>query len=158
MAGNQRKGRGTVPRKPTHLRVIEGTTHKNRNPYEPKPDLAIPDPPTHLSRSARAEWDRLSAHLFMLGLLTHLDRGALAAVCAAYGRWVDAEEALEKMGRPLLYKTTNGNWIQHPLIGTANRAAYQYVHLAAEFGLSPSARANIRVNPDDQKDPAKAYF
>jgi P27 family predicted phage terminase small subunit len=142
--------------------VIEGNrTGKPYNKAEPMPMPAIPKPPPHLEPEALKEWHRLSDELFTLGLLTNLDRGALAAVCAAWARWVAAEEALTKLGRPLLYKTTNGNWIQHPLIGTANRAAVQYVRLAAEFGMSPSARANISALNNGNtrpKDPAQAYF
>jgi P27 family predicted phage terminase small subunit len=156
-------GKRGIHTKPTQLRIIEGNrTGKPFNTREPMPAPAIPVPPKHLEPEALKEWNRLAEELFMLGLLTNLDRGALAAVCAAWARWVAAEEALNKLGRPLLYKTTNGNWIQHPLIGTANRAAVQYVRLSAEFGMSPSARANISAlthgNSTKPKDPAQAYF
>jgi P27 family predicted phage terminase small subunit len=161
--------RGPQP-KPTHLRLIDGTRRGGRtrlNPNEPMPAPCMPSMPAYLEAAAQEEWKRLSRKLFTLGLLTELDRGVLAAVCAAYGRWVTAEENLEKMGRPLLYKTTNGNWIQHPLVGTANRAAHAYVRLAAEFGMSPAARANIAQGPqasrhvtpqDDNDGTAQSYF
>jgi phage terminase small subunit len=36
---------------------------------------------------ARREWDRLTAELAPLRILTHLDRAALAAYCGAYAMW-----------------------------------------------------------------------
>jgi phage terminase small subunit len=45
------------------------------------------------------------------------------------------------------FMTTNGNAIQNPLIGTANKAASDMVRYAAEFGMTPSARARISAQP-----------
>jgi hypothetical protein len=42
----------------------------------------------------------------------------------------------------LMIKTSNGNAIQNPLVGTANKAAADMVRYAAEFGMTPSARVN----------------
>ena len=73
---------------------------------------------------------------------------ALAAYCTACARWVQAERAIAEMGKRdmltggLLIKTSNGNAIQNPLVGTANKAASDMVRYAAEFGMTPSARAN----------------
>lgn len=54
------------------------------NANEPRPEPAIPEAPVELSPAARAEWDRLAAELAALGMLTNLDRAALAAYCGAY--------------------------------------------------------------------------
>lgn len=43
-------------------------------------------------------------------------------------------------------KTKQGNLIQNPLIGVVNTARRDMQHLAAEFGLSPSARTQIAAN------------
>ena len=48
----------------------------------------------------------------------------------------------------LMIKTTNGNAIQNPLIGTANKAARDMVRYASEFGLTPSARARVGLNAE----------
>jgi phage terminase small subunit len=39
----------------------------------------------------------------------------------------------------LMIKTTNGNAIQNPLVGTANTAARDMLRFASEFGLTPVA-------------------
>jgi P27 family predicted phage terminase small subunit len=100
-----------------------------------------------------------------LGLLTGVDRAALAAYAQAYGRWAAAERALAKMAAAdpvtggLLIKTTNGNAIQNPLVGISNKAAAAMVRYASEFGMTPSARSRIEASPSQRdSDPAAKYF
>jgi P27 family predicted phage terminase small subunit len=45
----------------------------------------------------------------------------------------------------LMIKTSNGNAIQNPLVGTANKAASDVVRYAAEFGMTPSARVRLAI-------------
>ena len=71
---------------PTHLKMVRGTLQKCRmNPDEPTPAPEIPDAPPHLSPEAREEWERLALELYELGILSTIDRAALAAYCQAYG-------------------------------------------------------------------------
>ncbi len=46
----------------------------------------------------------------------------------------------------LMIKTSNGNAIQNPLVGTANKAVSDMVRYAAEFGMTPSARVRLAVD------------
>jgi P27 family predicted phage terminase small subunit len=136
--------------KPTALRVVTGNAgHRPMPRNEPKPAESRSSPPAFLSAEARTEWRRVIRALMVNGLMTALDRATLAAYCQAYGRWAQAEKALAKMAETdaknyaLLIKTTNGNAIQNPLVGTANKAAADMVRYAAEFGMSPAARARV---------------
>ncbi len=112
----------------------------------------MPQAPEFLTTEARAEWDRVSAQLFHMGLLTDADVSPLAAYCQAYGRWMTAERAIATMAandqltRGLMIKTTNGNAVQNPLVGTSNKAASDMVRFAGEFGLTPVARARLAVS------------
>lgn len=139
------------PPKPTHLKLIEGNPGKRRlNAHEPMPDHVLPDPPEFLTVDAGIEWMRLSEELFRLGLLTGIDRGALAAVCQAYGRWQRAERALAEMAKSdratgaLLVKSGKGA-MENPLVGTARRAMSDYVRFCSEFGMTPSARSRVEA-------------
>ncbi len=141
--------RGRKP-KPSGLKLVTGTDRADRaNPDEPQPQPACPEPPDHLKDAARAEWTRVSHQLNALGILSEIDRAALAAYCLAYGRWVQAETALERMAdrdavtQGLMIKTQGGNAIQNPLVGTANKAMADMMRYAAEFGMTPSARTRI---------------
>ena len=61
-----------------------------------------------------------------------------------------AEASLAKMAERdlltsgLMIKTTGGNAIQNPLVGTANKAASDMVRYATEFGFTPAARSPHR--------------
>jgi P27 family predicted phage terminase small subunit len=122
-------------------------------------------PPAELLDEAKVEWGRIYEQLTSLGLLTKIDRGALAACCQAFGRAVVAERAIgelakrDKVFQGLVIKTKNGNMIQNPLVGIANKAWSDYVRYAAEFGMTPSARSRINTpTPNDEEDPAEAYL
>ena len=121
--------RGRKP-KPSHLKLVTGNPGKRAiNTQEPVPERILPAPPPELTSEARGEWDRVAGELNRLGLLTGIDRAALAAYCQAYGRWSQAESAIARMAERdrltggLMIKTSNGNAIQNPLVGTANKAA-----------------------------------
>jgi P27 family predicted phage terminase small subunit len=144
------------PRKPTALRIIEGNRgHRPLPKHEPKPRRGIPQPPAHLDAYARAEWDRITPELDAIGMLSAIDGTALAAYCQCVSRWMQAEEAIQRMKArdkltsALMIKTTNGNAIQNPLIGVANRAMHMAIRFAAEFGMSPAARARLSALPDE---------
>src|SRR5665213_222100 len=151
--------------KPTHLKLVTGNPGKRAlNLREPRPVPAIPVPPAELVPEARQEWERVSVELHALGILTGIDRAALAAYCQAYGRWTQAEQAIARMAARdeltggLMIRTTNGNAIQNPLVGTANKAMADMVRYAAEFGMTPSARTRIEAQAPEPDDPAERYF
>lgn len=142
--------------KPTALRVIEGNRGKRPLPkHEPKPRLGIPVPPAHLDACAIAEWNRIAPELEAIGLLATIDGATLAAYCQCVSRWMQAEEAIARMKARdrltcgLMIKTSNGNAIQNPLVGTANRAMMMAIRFASEFGMSPAARARLAAMPLD---------
>ena len=150
--------RGRKP-KPTHLKLVEGNPGKRKIP-KGEPVFAqgdLPEPPEHLNALARAEWARVAAGLHSLRLLCGVDRAALAAYCVAYARWTQAENSIAEMAKRdqltggLMIKTTNGNAIQNPLVGTSNKAAADMGRYAAEFGMTPAARARLAVDPDAMK-------
>ena len=59
----------------------------------------------------------------------------------------------------LMIKTSNGNAIQNPLVGTANKAAADMMRYAAEFGMTPSARSRLAaLPPEEGTDPADRFF
>lgn len=73
--------------KPTALKLVTGNPGKRAlNKKEAKLGLAEPTPPTFLCDDAKVEWGRVCSALYAAGLMTELDRAALAAYCAAYGR------------------------------------------------------------------------
>ena len=134
--------------KPTALKELAGNPGKRPlNEREPKPRAAVPTAPRHLTGEARKEWRRMGRELLALGVLTTVDRAALAAYCVAYARWADAEAQVTKLGT--VVKTANGNLIQNPYLAVANRAMDQMMKAASEFGMTPSSRSRVQVQQAD---------
>lgn len=136
--------RGRKP-KPTHLKLLEGNPGKRPiNRHEPKPDARAPTCPSHLSPPAKAEWKRLAAQLSTLGILTELDRAAMAAYCQAYGRWVEAERKLQET--PMILKMPSGYVQPNPWLTIANKQLELMHRYITEFGLSPVSRSRVSVS------------
>jgi P27 family predicted phage terminase small subunit len=152
---------------PSHLKVIQG--NRGKRPIRAETiqiEPSLPMPPPHLCDEAKDEWGRVAPMLFNLKILSDADIGALTAYCQAWATFKQATEALnlmaqsDKITKGLLIKTTNGNAIQNPLLGIANKAAADLVRYAAEFGMTPSARARIYASKeaDQNEDTEKKYF
>ena len=149
---------------PTKLKLLKGNPGKRRiNEDEPKPPSTIPKAPKHLCKDAKKEWKRVCKTLHTIGVLTEVDRAVLAAYCTAYALWerswraINEMSASGKLGAGLMIKTTNGNMIQNPLVGTANKAAGDMVRFASELGMTPAARTKIKAGPGE-KTGADKYF
>lgn len=145
--------RGPKP-KPTALRRLAGNPGKRAwNHHEPVPPDEMPTCPEHLNAAAREEWERLAPVLYEMGVVTLVDRAALAAYCQCYGRWVEAEEKMK--GTPVLLKTASGYVQQSPWLSIANKQLELMGRYMAELGLTPAARSRIAVppEPDPSQEP-----
>jgi P27 family predicted phage terminase small subunit len=147
--------------KPTAIKEMLGNPGKRPlNEGEPKPTGVPKCPRQFLSPLARKEWKRIAKELAPLGLLTNVDRSAMAIYCAAWARWTEAHENIVKFGEVI--KTHNGNPIQNPYRAIANRAEETILKVAAEFGMTPSARSRISVlsipGGHAEKSRAASYF
>jgi P27 family predicted phage terminase small subunit len=141
--------RGRRP-KPTRLKLLTGNPGKRPlNDDEPRPEAAAPACPPELGPVAREEWNRLVSELVSLGLLTNLDRAALAAYCGAYALWAEATEAIQKYGA--MIKSPTGFPIQSPYLSIANRQAEIMMRIASEFGFTPASRSRISTPASDER-------
>lgn len=132
--------RGRRP-KPAAIKLHEG----NRGKRAVTPAVAIapgaPDPPTWLSKEARAEWQRIVPELEAFELVARVDRAALAIYCQAWGTYHEAERALMKAGRVL--KDPDGAQRRSPWVLVARDAAAMILRIAGEFGFTAVARQRL---------------
>lgn len=149
--------RGRKP-KPTAMKILENNPgHRPLNKNEPRPTAKAPACPPHVQGEGRKEWRRITRELNTLGMISNLDRAALAAYCQAWGRWCEAEEQLRKHG-PIV-KSPSGFPIQNPYLAVANKAMEQIIKLSAEFGLTPSSRARVSAQPaTNQTDDIESFL
>lgn len=143
--------------KPTALRELEGNPGgRPLNTSEPHPD-GVPTCPKHLDKTARVEWRRISRELLALGLLTSIDRAALAAYCMAWSRWARAEEKVQQTGE-VIKSSKSGYPIQNPYVGVANTAMDHMRKLLVEFGMTPASRSRIQLDPGGSADPLETFM
>jgi len=148
--------RGPKPT-PKPILKLRGAWREKAGPPEPELPPALPEVPPHLTAEAKLEWERIVPQLAAAGLLTRVDRAALAGYCMTWARWVKAEKILAESGEVL--KGEKGLY-QNPYLAVANRALDQMARFLAEFGMSPASRARVSSakEPERGKDAGKARF
>ena len=112
------------------------------------PPLAMPEPPDVLGPVAYAEWERAGAILFDIGMITGLDRAALAAYCVEYARWIEAESHLkfddgDGYDSALMQKSPNGYMMPSGWLVISQMAQKGMHRWLSEFGMTPATRARI---------------
>ena len=148
--------RGRKP-KPTRVKKLAGNPGKRSlNKSEARIPASLPTCPTHLVREAKAEWKRMAQVLYSYGLLTEVDRAALAAYCQAYGRWVKAERMVTKHG--MTAWTAHGTLTVSPYVRIARQAMDDLRKLCLEFGLTPSSRSRVTASDMEQMSLADVLF
>jgi P27 family predicted phage terminase small subunit len=142
------------PKTPTNLKLIRGTYRRDRAAAnEPEPEVAIPEPPDSLSPEAREEWDRISEELAMLGLLTRIDRVALAIYCEMWADFTEASLKIREHGKVI--RTKSGNVVENPYYSIRKRSAEILRGYLTEFGMTPASRCRISV-PEPQPQRTEA--
>jgi P27 family predicted phage terminase small subunit len=146
--------RGPAPR-PTALRLLEGNASKRAIREEVQPSLVVPECPAWLDDEGRAEWERVAPELERMGLLTAIDGAALTGYCQAWATMRKAQQALDDHG--LTFMTDTGYVQQRPEVSIAMKSWQLLKAFAAEFGLTPSARARIAPpRREEEVDPLDA--
>ncbi len=147
--------RGRTPL-PTAIKKIKGNPGKRKlNKKEPKPNIEIPECPSHITGLAKQEWDRVTVHLQKMGVISQIDRAVLSAYCTAYKDYVEAEQKIKKEGEVIFYDS--GSAAQNPRVGIKNKAMEKLIRIAAEFGMTPSSRSRLEVDslPGDEDEMKK---
>lgn len=154
--------RGPLP-KPPALRVLEGNAGKRALDLSAgvNPRIEIPAPPKHLGAEARKEWKRITPLLVELGLISGLDRAALALYCQAAGRLAELETAFNGQVARLVdegadysdavYKasyavTPSGYAQQSVIVQLIGKHREQLNRYLMHFGLSPAARGRVQAS------------
>lgn len=136
--------RGGIP-KPTALKIVEGTFRPDRARNEPVARQGAPEPPQDWDPKAREVWDRTVRELTNMGVAATCDGEMLVSFCEAVVVRNRAAAVIAKS--PLLIENPSGRRVANPMLGVHAQATAQIVSIGSQFGLSPSARARISVDP-----------
>ena|ERR1041385_374204 len=168
MAGNANSGGQN--RKPTAMKVIEGTFRQDRaNPNEPeaKP-LKFPCPPSmELNEFGMKEWERSTRVLIDLNVLTEGDVSALTAMCHQFGEFVYCDKEIKektylKEPKEYILDMDPNQRIEYMrtkyLVGKELKKLRKehleaYSKLAQQFGLTPVSRARVSAQKKQENNP-----
>ena len=167
MAGNASSGRRAQP---TALKVLRGNPGKRAlNRQEPQPKRGRPTCPEFLTAEAKHEWGRIIVELDELGILTLVDRGALAAYCQAWARYREAEITISKEGSTFpvreILRLSSGeeeivtlNIKPHPAVAISQKERQSMKQYLIEFGLTPASRTRIKTPEKPAADDFESMF
>jgi P27 family predicted phage terminase small subunit len=133
--------RGPAPA-PTAVKELRKTRPDRINHDEPKARLGLPDPPDSLRGLAREVWDYTIEELRVMRVMSPADRDALVAYCEAVATHRRASDLLAS--QDVLVDTPKG-FVKNPLLQIQRDAATLMKQYAAEFGLTPRARSEIKM-------------
>jgi len=149
-------GRRGPAKTPTELKLVTGSAkaHPERiNRHEPKPRNAPPEAPDDLSDDVREVWDHTVAEIEVMITARAVDRDALLCFCEAVVIHRRASRLLA--GTELLTHGAKGNVVRNPLVQIQRDAAMVVKAFAAEFGLTPRARAEFSAPAGNGADDGK---
>lgn len=147
---------------PTQLKILRGNPGKRDvNGSEPQPPVDGIVMPPHLGDVAAARWSDLLPMLQSTRVMTRADVEALARYCDTYEWWLATRAKLRAEGDtyPILNDAGEIKYIaQRPEVSIAHKLAQQLRQLESDFGLSPSARVSLKVEPDAKEEGKLAAF
>jgi P27 family predicted phage terminase small subunit len=139
------------PRIPTALKEHEGTYREDRDGGTLKLRLGVPAKPKWLDEVAGMIWDETVDELLETpGLLTYADGAVLALYCDAWRQYHEFDEQIRRDGNTIESLTAGKK--AHPLLNRRDAARSDAVKIGALFGLNPSARASMKLQPTVEED------
>jgi P27 family predicted phage terminase small subunit len=139
---------GPAP-KPVELKILEGNPGRRPLPTNhPKPRPVAPKPPYKLHPVARRFWKEHAPKLEAMGILTEVDGPAFVMMATHYAMAWEAGQVLRDEG--LVVEDERGLPRKHPILQVLRDSSAAFRMYAAQFGLTPSARAKLSIpEPDD---------
>lgn len=145
------RGRKKLPRV---IKEAQGTLQKCRDHPEPQIKEEIKDAPEWFDDEHTACWDYIIEHA-PDGLLGTIDRDLLVAWVTCSVQYKECAKAT--MGKPLVFKDSQGNPKQHPYLNIMNKHAQTMVKLAGEMGFTPASRGRINMREPDKKEEGNPF-
>lgn len=134
---------------PAALRLVkgrsEGTDSGGRKVLVPKFRRVAPAKPRAMSTLASTHWDFLVRQLTEQEILTPAHGGPLEILCETWARWKEAEGQVRELGVTIQSTLSDGRveLRKNPAVTVSEGARRDYLRMAGEFGLTPSAENRV---------------
>lgn len=138
------------PRKPTAIKILDGTFREDRHGDEPKIEAltSLPKPPSSLGKEGKRRWKTEGEQLLAKGILSVTDLPALEVYCAAWDEVQHCADVLSKQGEYSM--RDNGTMAAHPAIRRKGEALDRIRAYQREFGMTPSSRTGVKAQKTDE--------
>jgi P27 family predicted phage terminase small subunit len=144
MGARRAPGAGRKP-KPIEQRIAEGRAAHRPLPQplmvKGRPDLTMAEPPDDLPEDAKDLWRSVVPSLLEVGILDVVDLPAMEAMCTEWAYGKEASRIVAEKG--VLSRGHAGQLREHPAVSTVRKSHEMFARFAAEYGLTPSARARL---------------
>jgi P27 family predicted phage terminase small subunit len=105
----------------------------------------MPSPPSFLDATGKRHWKTYGEELLEMGVLTKADLPAFTAYCVVFSTWLESHKDVKTNGTHRM--ANNGYPIYNPNVGFRDKAIAQLKSFWTEFGMTPSSRTGIKVEP-----------
>lgn len=147
--------------KPTALKKAEGNPggrKLNENEVESEPLSEDSPPPEHMSEQAKLAWCSIVENYAHTNVIQKTDELALEQLCETYADVRTLQEEIAITGMNIFSTNRSGvqNIKRNPAVGTLAAARKDLRMWLVEFGLTPSARAKLHSennNNNGEDDP-----
>lgn len=144
------------PPKPLQEKILSGARIRNDRDEEAQVanaavDLGMPPCPSWVKGTAKKHWDVLGPKLVQAGLLSVVDGDVFGLHCDNIAAYEQVCEKLTKFD-DWIAKTPNDFVIQSAWLQIRNKLQELIIKTAREFGLTPAARSNVKINKQQQQD------
>ena len=170
----------TRPRKPTALKIVEGTLDKSgtKNKQEPQYEVKFPEPPDYLSPHQKWAWRRFAEVLSPMRVVTIADFAIMEQLACTYSEQVLMRDQIRKRHRRIAkmsesdqiisgedhytyesHDTKTGKLVRHqiPEVAMLNEVDRKLTGLLGRFGLTPADRSRVSVSDAVQDDPQNEF-
>lgn len=137
-------------KKPTELKIIEGTYRKDRdNPLAPKVTGDLVSPPSYFSEAQSEVW-KYAIENAPKGLLKKLDISILEIWVTAYVTYRESYAMVQEMGQ--VVTSPSGYPIVNPYLSNMNKQASIMMKAASELGFTPTSRSKVSIEQESVED------
>ncbi|MCH7381167.1 phage terminase small subunit P27 family [Acinetobacter higginsii] len=144
------------PPKPLQEKILSGSRVRNDRDEDAQVanaavDLGMPPCPSWVKGAAKKHWDVLGPKLVQAGLLSVVDGDVFGLHCDNIAAYEQVCEKLKEFD-DWIATTPNGFVIQSAWLQIRNKLQELIIKTAREFGLTPAARSNVKINKQQQQD------
>ena len=143
--------RGPRPTPSSVLR-LRGTYRPGRRKHEARVKPSRPRCPAYLKGPAKRAWEQIVPLLQDMGVLTRLDRSALARYCEDLALERACRDFIAKHGRTYAIRDNKGaikTVVPFPEMTQLHKVGERLRRAEAEFGLTPASRTRLVLDRED---------